>query len=271
MIRALLLITVPLLLNTATARVFDNSNSIPFVVSSALPTIKVCGSPAYPPISWIENGHIIGLAPSLVKNMITSLGYPIDTTQSSNWRRCLKEAELGNIDVVVAAYQTKKRRKFMQYLSEPIVIEPITLYYNKKKPIISVNCNDLKGLKAGVLFSDSFGDDADQKMRKYLNIEFVSTGEQNIQKLQRQRIDIMPLGEIGGELQVKKLGYENDISRLPYPIVSDYWYVGVSRRSPLMDHLEQLNDQLIKLKKNNAVEQGIKYFTQRYIHHETQK
>jgi polar amino acid transport system substrate-binding protein len=179
------------------------SSLSPIVNANELPTITVCGSPAYPPISWIEDGHIIGLAPMLVEKMITSLGYPVNTEQDSNWSRCLKEVELGNIDMVVAAYQTKRRKEFIQYLSEPIVIEPITLYYNKKNPISSVKWEDLKGLKAGILFSDSFGDIADQKMREYLNIEFVSTGAQNIQKLAIQRIDIMPLGAIGGVLQVK--------------------------------------------------------------------
>lgn len=236
-----------------------------FASTNELPTITVCGSPAYPPISWIEDGHIIGLAPMLVEKMITSLGYLINTEQDSNWSRCLKEVELGNIDMVVAAYQTKRRKQFMQYLEEPIVIEPITLYYNKKKPITSVQWEDLKGLKAGILFNDSFGDIADQKMREYLNIEFVSTGAQNIQKLAIQRIDLMPLGAIGGVLQVKKLGFENEITSLPTPIVSDYWHVGISKHSPLIKHVKQLNDALVTLKKNHAVEQGIDEFTQRYI------
>ncbi|WP_191601090.1 substrate-binding periplasmic protein [Marinomonas algicola] len=229
------------------------------------PTITVCGSPAYPPISWIEEGHIIGLAPMLVESMITSLGYPINTEQDSNWSRCLKEVELGNIDMVVAAYQTERRKEFMQYLAEPIVIEPITLYYNKKNPIPSVQWEDLKGLKVGILFSDSFGDIVDQKIREYLRIEFVSTGVQNIQKLAIQRIDLMPLGAIGGVLQVKKLGFENEITSLPTPIVSDYWHVGISKRSPLIKHVDQLNNALIALKKAQAVELGIDKFTKRYI------
>lgn len=236
-----------------------------FAENNGLPVITVCGSPDYPPISWIEEGHIIGVAPTLVEKMISSLGYSVSTEQDSNWRRCLKEAELGNIDVVVAAYRTEQRLKFMSYLDEPIVLEPITLYYNKKKPITSDKWEDLKGLKAGILFSDSFGDEVDKKIREYLNIEFVSSGEQNIHKLRIQRIDIMPLGVIGGALQVKKLDYENSIESLPNPIVSDYWYVGISHHSPLMERTTELNNALIKLKQGNAVEKGIQHFTQRYI------
>lgn len=176
-------------------------------------TYTVCGHSIYPPISWTEGGEVKGIGPYLVSKVFSQFGIKVSFQQDSNWQRCLRELERGDIDIAAALYKTEHREKYYQFLSTPIIKEPIVLFYNKNYPQKFTTRTDLKGKTMGVLFGDLFGDEADLWIKDNMHVEYVSTGEQNFGKLVRGRIDIMPLGKYGGELQSKKLGYEKFITQ----------------------------------------------------------
>lgn len=84
-------------------------------------TYRACGHPAYPPISWVSNQTVTGVGPYLIGKTLSHFDIKISFHQESNWERCLKELEKGNIDVAVALYKTKNRERYYDYFSSPIV------------------------------------------------------------------------------------------------------------------------------------------------------
>lgn len=209
-------------------------------------TVRICGTPAYPPVSWVDqSGRVTGLNAQVIKALLEPLGVTVDDRQNSNWRRCLKEVELGNVDVI-SGFKTEPRQSFLSYLPTPIINEDIYLYYPINQPIHFQSWQDLAGLRVGILMGDSFGDEADEALRRYPNLEFVSKQDQNILKLVDARLDAVPMGKLSGLLDIRRLGVDGKIGYTATD-VSDYWYVAISKRSPLMAHFAVLNQRLQQL------------------------
>lgn len=219
-------------------------------------TVRICGTPAYPPVSWVApDGRVEGVNAAVVRALLKPLGVQVDDVQNSNWRRCLKEVELGNIDILTG-FKTEHRQQFFTYLTSPIIHESIYLYYPTGKPLTKTGWQDLMNLRVGVLMGDSFGDLPDAALSQNPNLERVSTQTQNILKLADQRLDAVPMGKLSGQLQIRAMGLDDRISSVATD-VNDYWYVAISNRSPLIQWLPELNDRLQRLLANPATVAGL--------------
>ncbi|WP_417551610.1 substrate-binding periplasmic protein [Marinomonas fungiae] len=209
-------------------------------------TVRLCGTTAYPPNSWIApSGRVEGVNAMVVRTLMAKFGITVDDQQNSNWQRCLKEIELGNVDVLTG-FRNEQRAQYMAYLDTPIVKEDINLFYPANQPVEFQGWESLTGLRVGVLMGDSFGDRADAALNQYLSLEWVSSQHQNLLKLADNRLDVVPMGRLSGQLQIDALGLTEKIGSTATD-VSDYWYVGISKKSPLMQWYPELNRALAEL------------------------
>ncbi|WP_421847698.1 substrate-binding periplasmic protein [Marinomonas sp.] len=225
-------------------------------------TVRVCGNSAYPPASWVNsNEEVDGVNVAVIKMLLEPLGVTVDIRQNSNWRRCLKEVELGNVDML-SGFKTDRREQFLTFLDTPIIREQfltfldtpiiresIYLYYPIKHPLEFKDWRSLAGLRVGVLMGDSFGNEVDAALREYPSLEFVSNQDQNLLKLADNRLDVVPMGKLSGQLDLNRLGLEGKIGKTASD-VSDFWYLGVSKKSPLIKWLPLLNQRLHVLLKD---------------------
>lgn len=233
-------------------------------VQAAERVVSVCSHPIYPPISWVEDGRIHGVASTLVRRIFEDLGYKVSLRQVESWTRCLKEAEKGHIDVVAALYKVAERERYLLYTDQPVMGEPVVFFYSLDNPVRWTDWEDLKGKAAGVLLGDTFGTDIDSLMQRYLRVEPVSTGEQNFGKLVNGRIDLLPLGIYGGALQAQRLGYQARLGYIETPLTTEYWYIAISRKSPLASHLAAVNTALGQMKAQGEVERLMAHFSALY-------
>jgi polar amino acid transport system substrate-binding protein len=212
-------------------------------------TIKVCGNSAYPPVSWVNaDEKIDGVNVAVIRMLLEPLGVKVDARQNSNWRRCLKEAELGNVDML-SGFKTSKRQQFLTYLDAPVIRESIYLYYPIEHPLVFTDWKSLASLRVGSLMGDSFGNKVDAALHEYPNLELVSTQDQNLLKLADNRLDVVPMGKLSGQLDVQRLGLEGKIGHTKTD-VSDFWYLAISKKSPLVKWLPLLNQRLDRLLKD---------------------
>lgn len=231
----------------------------------AKPQVSVCSHPIYPPISWVDNGEIHGVSATVVERIFEGLGYSVSLRQEESWQRCLKEAEKGNIDVIAALYKLKQRESYLLYSEDPVVAEPVVFFYSLNNPISWNSWEDLRGKAVGMLFGDTFGAEEDALMARYMRVEHVSSGEQNFGKLVSGRIDLMPLGIYGGPLQAKKLGYDSQLGYLKKPLTIEHWYIGISRKSPLIKHMPEVNAELKQMRESGEIDRLMTQFSSRYM------
>lgn len=227
-------------------------------------TIKVCGTSAYPPVSWVNaDEKVDGVNVAVIRMLLEPLGVTVDAHQNSNWRRCLKEVELGNVDML-SGFKTTKRQQFLTYLDAPVIRESIYLYYPIEHPLIFSDWKALADLRVGLLMGDSFGNEVDAALHEYPNLELVSTQDQNLFKLADNRLDVVPMGKLSGQLDVQRLGLEGKIGHTKTD-VSDFWYLAISQKSPLIDWLPLLNKRLNRmLKKPDMVSELVERYRQIY-------
>nr|WP_249422040.1 transporter substrate-binding domain-containing protein [Marinomonas lutimaris] len=212
-------------------------------------TVRVCGTSAYPPVSWVNaDEKVDGVNVAVIRMLLEPLGVTVDVRQNSNWRRCLKEVELGNVDML-SGFKTTKRQQFLTYLDAPVIRETIYLYYPIKHPLVFKDWKSLAGLRVGLLMGDSFGNEVDAAFHEYPNLELVSTQDQNLLKLADNRLDVVPMGKLSGQLDVHRLGLEGKIGHTKTD-VSDFWYLAISQKSPLVNWLPSLNKRLNTLLKD---------------------
>ncbi len=227
--------------------------------------LKACGHPFYPPVSWHSQRELTGLAPAVTRQIFAELGYQVQLSADSNWKRCLLEVEQGNADIVVAAFRTQPREAWLYFSQVPIIADPITLFVNTRVPLRYESLNDLKGKTVGLLLGDSFGDAIDRFIQQYNSIEYVSQGKQNFAKLAVGRIDYMPLGQLSGDLQRTRLGFSEQVRALDTVITTEHYYLALGRDSQLQQHLPYINQRLREMQQDGTLARLTHQYSLRYL------
>ncbi|TDF84082.1 ABC transporter substrate-binding protein [Pseudomonas sp. H9] len=225
-------------------------------LSQAGERIRYCDYPVYPPVSWSDGRQVRGLAPTVVRELFTRLGYEVEMVVLGNWKRCLMDAAEGRVDVVLA-YNSDQRDQGMRFSSVPVLREEVAVFINRQRPITFERLQDLAGYRGGLLFGESYGPAFDAFVAKHQNIEWVSSSQQNFGKLMRGRIDFVIQERRTGQLFIERLPGAEDIQALPAALSVDYLRVAVSRHSPLSQRMAEIDQQLQRMTDSGDIERWL--------------
>ncbi|BBB26987.1 substrate-binding periplasmic protein [Amphritea japonica] len=228
-------------------------------------TLKACGHPFYPPVSWVSDQQLKGLAPAVTQQLFAELGYSVKLRAGYNWKRCLLEVQQGNADIVVAAYRIPSRESYLWFSSQPVIADQLALFVNRKTPPPFNNLDDLQGKVAGLLLGDSFGESLDQFLLQNTRIEYVSRNRQNFEKLADQKIDFMPIGLLSGRLQSRKLGFHEQVMPLIYRVSTEFYFLAVGKSSGLQQHLPFINRRLQEMHLNGTINRLTDHYSLLYL------
>ena len=224
-----------------------------------------CGHPSYPPVSWHAQGELVGLAPHVVRQLFHEQGHEVRMLALGNWKRCLLEAQQGRVDIVVAAYRTRARETWLGFTQEALVADPIVLFTQRDKPVPFTRWDELRGRTVGLLLGDSFGDQFDDFATQHLNVEWVSSGEQNFIKLAQGRIDFMPVGLYSWTLQNRRFGYDHVIVQQPGELVTEHYRIAVRRDPELLALLPRFDQRLREMNGNGSLRRLDAFYSARYL------
>lgn len=241
--------------------VFANSDEQ--IKTGSSKKIVLCGHPDYPPVSWAEGGKIVGLAPEIVKQIFHRLDYDVDAKEVGNWKRCLRELELGRVDVAVA-YRTQERESIYDFSSESVIDDPMAIFVNRDRSFPFEHWDNLLGKTTGLMLGDSVGNALDKFLAENLIIERVSKASQNFGKLSRGHIDFIPYGLHTGNLIIQRFGFSDRIVALPNLATTNQYYLAVSRKSDLTQHLELIDIELKKMHDNGDVQRLTGHYIKLY-------
>ena len=180
-------------------------------------------------------------------------GYAVKFTYLP-WKRGLTETKNGKYAALSYVYLSKDREKEF-YLSGPISVEKIVLFYLKSNPIRDwKTLDDLKNYKFGATrgytYTKEFWDAAESKR---LNVDLTNSDLQNLKKLLAGRIDIFPSGLVNGYSILQKEFVEstsNLLSFHPKPLSKTTGHLAFTRsRKNSENFLRIFNQGLAELKK----------------------
>lgn len=226
-------------------------------------TLIACGHPMYPPLSWEQDGELIGIAPYLARMLLAEHGYSVTIEVFGNWERCQLAALQGKVDLIVAAYKTRQREQNFLFSDVSIVADPVVLFTHVGNR--NQTTWNLANKTLGMLFGDSFGDDFDRLATRHPYVERVSTGEQNFLKLAMGRIDYMPIGLPTGRLQAQKLGLTEQVFPLPELLTLEYYHLAMPKGSALEPLLPALSTRLKELSEEHYIQRISAYFERLYL------
>lgn len=216
--------------------------------------VKICGHQYYPPVMFKEKGKVLGTASILVTQILKGKGHNVVNEYSGNWKRCIHDLTTGNIDIVVAAYETPKRSESISFIRPSIMDDPLKVFVHKDKKFKLTKITDLLGKKTMSILGDTRGEYLDRFINENFKQDIVKDKSQVLDSLMRKRSDFFIGGLYSTSILIKKNKLSKDILPLELEIKSQKLYVGVSKKSIIHDKLiTMLKNGITGLKKKNEI------------------
>lgn len=220
------------------------------------------GHSDYPPFMWKEGDKIVGVGTELTSIIFGEIGIKVNSKYTRPWKRLQKNAETGEIDLIVGIYKNEERLKYLIFPDESYTPDPVVIFVRKGKPFPFTEWKDLMGKQGGAIIGDSFGQEFDLFAENNLKIHRVVQISQALKMMALGRLEYVIGGLYPGRIQMIDMGFENEIEYLPKPLVTPMAYQAFSKKSKFIGHLPYFNKRIAELKADGTIDKLIeKYMT----------
>jgi len=168
------------------------------------------------------------------------------------WARAVRNVQIGRADILIGAYYTDERAKFLAY-SHPITEVQDVLFCKKESKISYKELTDLKQYQIGVIRGASYGDAFNKAT--FLKKQIVTKNDLNITKLMKGRIDLLagPKDIINFILRKEYPDLVGLIVSINPPLSRNKIYIGFSKMvDGYQERLKAFNESFEILKKNGS-------------------
>lgn len=205
----------------------------------------VSGNSDSPPISWEKRDNLLGVGPELAKKILTELKVPFTLTNAGNWQQVQDKAKNGTVDMIVAAYDNTERRTYMDY-SIPYLDSPVVIVVRKGNQFPFSSWKSLVGKKGVAHKGESFGEKFDAFIKSDLDVSFLPY-ERAFQMLAENTADYLVIDLYPAIIYSKLLNAEDKIEFLKKPVSVQHYHITISKKSPYLKLLPEINKKLSKL------------------------
>ncbi|MDE1464400.1 substrate-binding periplasmic protein [Spartinivicinus poritis] len=230
--------------------------------------VKVSAHPSYPPIMWLQDDKMVGVAFKVVDYVFKKIGVAHDAIHVGPWKRVHKNAMNGNIDIIAAAYLNDERQSYLLY-SEWFMEDPVALFVWHDKQFKYDKWSDLIGKHGTTHLGESYGEKFDQYIKENLTVDREYKYINHFRKLEHGRVDYFLYGLYPGLIEIHKHGYHGKIVKLKKNVVNEKFYITISKKSPYVSLLPQINQEIIKVRNTRLVKQWVDEAMDYYKQHNT--
>jgi len=211
-----------------------------------------------------------GLDMEILDAVVKTAGCSWKNTKSEiPWVRHMTWIKSGKLDLATAVTWTQERSEFA-YFSKPYRNEYVAIFIRQtdaeKYAELSLQELSLSSFKVGSERGNTYGEAMDSVLKKMgEQVEYVTSDEQNILKLQGKRIDGY-LGYIpSSAMLIKEQGLEQDIIALPQSLVSTgAVHIILSKKNNSLEIFKALDTALVEIKSNGIYDKIIKKYSEEY-------
>jgi polar amino acid transport system substrate-binding protein len=219
-------------------------------VNSKCETITYSANPQYPPYHWAtDSGRFEGASMELLSKLIPDnvklkpVVFP--------WKRVLRMAEHGEIDLVLNLRKTPEREFFLVFADRPSFANPIVVFVRQNRSFPYVQWSDLKGKSGRISLGDKFGGGFDEYWPNELAVQESGNMEENFKLLQDGQIDYFITSQFAGVAYLKnQQGRTRQVlQNLAPPISDEGVYFAFSKKSSCATLLAEFDRKLAALEK----------------------
>lgn len=212
----------------------------------------------YPPWKIADQEEISGIDIELVTVLLSEIDHT-PVFESYPWIRCIKMMETGDADILTGVLKRPEREEDMHFIEPPYKTKSCKALYILKESEDIATYEELRGkvigAKRGVKFFKRFDEDPS------IQIEEIHTDELNFMKLVAGRIDAVIVTESIGDYLLAKSGLGQKIKKASFRYDKEVpVYFAVSKKSPLMSRVHELEDAARQLKQSGRFDQIIHHY-----------
>lgn len=176
------------------------------------------------------------------------------------WARCLEFMRSGDGDLITGLAHTPERAEFILYSELPYHSVAPAFYVAKGDAARIKTYNDLYSVRIGYSLKSAYFEpfNSDSALKKV----GVSTEHQLIRMLAGGRLDVIIGTDCNVEYDIARMGLKDTIEKTEYrPEKQIDLYVGISRKSPLANRLDAINQVIADLIRSGEMKRMTrKYF-----------
>ncbi len=238
-----------------------------------VPVLLLCASAAeagsykfvtlvFPPLEYADDkGQAAGAAVELVREVMTRLGHKVEI-EVLPWTRSLNLTKEGKADAIFTAYRNDERATFLDYSSEVLIPQVVSLYARKGSgKTFKGDLAELAGQSIGILNTISYGEIFDKaKDQLKLKTERVESLDLNFKKLAAGRIDFVISNRYSAQVEIEALKLEGVIEELDKPVEVTPSYIAFSKKNKLLGLRDQFDAKLREVKKSGRYREILEKF-----------
>ncbi|MBP2299298.1 substrate-binding periplasmic protein [Azospirillum picis] len=177
---------------------------------------------SFPPLIYDDGGKPAGIAYDIVTEAMKSAGHSV-TVEIMPWARALETVRSGEADAVFTAYRTPEREQFLNYSTQVLVPQVVSLFVAKDSPLgFDGDLAKLSGHRFGVVNQISYGPIVDEAIKGGVlpAVEKSNDSDSNLKKLLSGRFEVMPSNRYVAQYFLKQAGALDKVKELT-PAVQD--------------------------------------------------
>lgn len=214
--------------------------------------VLVSGNPKAPPIVWEKTGQLTGIGPQLVASFFEKEGIKYSIQPEGSWEEVQSKAKSGDIDMIVAAYDNRERRKYLDY-SIPYIKSPVVIVVKKGDGFPLDSWDTLAGKKGVANTGESFGERFDTFIKEKLDVAFVRY-ERAFAMLADDRADYMIIDLYPSIIYAKMLNAEDKVEYLDKPVTRQNFHITIAKSSPYTNLVPKINAHIKLMQEKGEID-----------------
>ncbi|MFT5707305.1 MAG: polar amino acid transport system substrate-binding protein, partial [Oceanospirillaceae bacterium] len=207
-----------------------------------------------------SSNNLRGIAYQVAQTLFKRLKIDLIVDDPLPWSRTIMELKYGRLDILAGAYWDTERAESYDF-SIPFSNDEVRLFVRNDSLAKYPDLISLRGTTGSKPTGVSLGPVFEENLKSHVKIESVSY-ESMIKMVYFGRVEWFGLGLYNGQKLLKDLGYEDEISPLPYSIDTTAVHFMLSRNSKCSSLLTRMNAGLEALIREGVIEKIIEKETQ---------
>ncbi|MCJ8340903.1 MAG: transporter substrate-binding domain-containing protein [Pseudomonadales bacterium] len=228
-------------------------------------SVKINGSSRWYPFSYRDSSNnLTGIAYQVAETLFKRLKIDLTVDEPQPWKRTIMGLKYGRLDILSGAYWDVQRAENYDF-SIPFSSDEVRLFVRNDSLVKYPDLIALRGTTGSKPIGISLGRVFEENLKSHVKVIEPVSYESMIKMVYLGRVEWFGLGLYNGQKLLKDLGYEDEISPLPYSIETTPVHFMLSKNSNCSSLLKRVNAGLEALIKEGVIEEIIEKETQNLI------
>lgn len=226
--------------------------------------VSISAHPNYPPFHWKEGDTLTGASIAVAVEILESMDIKPIVSYQGPWKRVLKKAERGEIDLIPALKDTEERRTYLTFTTSPFYFNPVAVFVKQDFPKQINSLTDLDGLRGSIALGDKHGKPIDDFIKSQDSMQSVERMSSNFKMLKLGRTDYFIQGLYAGNEYLNVSPLRDEI-RLAKTFDANWVHNGFSKAFNCPEVLERFDKRLKNMLESGYVEQKMNEYEEKWL------